>query len=115
MTESQNNFIKTDWGYILHWANHEDYSAKIYVFESAEAQTEMQFHKDTHKTFFVNAGRFILQFIETTHGTINTHPLNEGDTISVPAMTPYNLKCITPHSSITEVASQNYSEDIYKI
>lgn len=113
--ESKNNFIKTDWGYILHWANYANYSAKIYVFETESANTEMIFHKDTEKTFFVNVGRFALQYIDTTHGSVNTHQLSEGDTITVPIMTPHQLQVLTAHSSITEVASQDYSTDIYKI
>ena len=40
---------------------------------------------------------------------------NEGDTVNVPPLTPYQWMCNVPNSSITEVANQNSDNDTYKI
>ena len=54
----KDNVIKTDYGYDVVWADNEYYCSKILVFEEEGKQTRLHFHKDKHKSWFVNAGKF---------------------------------------------------------
>ena len=109
------NIKKTDWGYELHWAKNENYSAKILVFEQIDSSDTMCFHVKTDKTFFINSGKFTLRYIDTNSGNQLDREFNEGDTVNIPPLTPYQWMCNVPNSSITEVANQNSDNDTYKI
>jgi hypothetical protein len=63
--------IDKGWGYEIVWANNDKYCGKILVFEKAGAKTSLVLHKEKSKSWFVNAGKFKLTFIDpaTWHNT----------------------------------------------
>ena len=88
----KNNVIKTDYGYDVVWTDNEYYCSKILIFEEEGKQTRLHFHKDKHKSWFVNAGKFEVQWVDPKDGKAYSKELPEGSIFEVPALLPVTLK-----------------------
>ena len=107
--------IETAYGMDLLWASHKDYSCKILVFNKANSRTSMYFHKNKDKTWFCNAGKFKLRYIDIKDGRMYEAELEEGKVFNVPPLMPAQLEALQDNSSMTE-ASNGYDEyDIYHV
>ena len=107
--------IETSYGMDLLWASHKDYACKILVFHKAKNRTSMYFHKNTDKTWFCNAGKFKLRYVDVKDGRMYEAELEEGKVFNVPPLMPVQLEALVDNSSITE-ASNGYDEyDIYHV
>ena len=109
------NVVKTNYGYELIWADTNTYCGKIHVFDKMGAKTDMMFHKDINKSWFVNTGTFTVRWIDTESGKLLEQTINEGKTFHIPALTPANLESHVKDGSVTECADGNTSLDFYKI
>lgn len=112
---ANDNVIQTNYGYYLHWANAENYSAKILIFEKKNSATNFLFHKETEKSFFINSGKFILQIIDTSNGEIKMQELSDGNVFIVPVLIPYKIVCQTDNGSISEVSTKHLDNDTFII
>ena len=108
-------FVKKGWGYELIWATNEKYCGKIMVFEKAGNMFSMHFHKEKDESWFVNAGKFKLRWIDTTNATLYEQELKEGDTWRNPPLMPHQLIAMVDNSSITEVSTADSVEDNFRI
>ena len=111
----KNNVIKTDYGYDVVWADNEYYCSKILVFEKTDQQISLHFHKDKHKSWFVNAGKFEVQWVDPKDGKAYSKDLPEGSVFEVPALLPVKLKSLSPNSAIAETSNNNNLEDYYRL
>jgi len=111
----KNNVIKTDYGYDVVWADNEYYCSKILVFEEEGAQTRLHFHKDKHKSWFVNAGKFEVQWVDPKDGKAYSKELPEGSIFEVPALLPVTLKSLVDNSAMAETSNNNNPEDYYRL
>ena len=109
------NVLKYSWGYEICWTRKEDYVSKIVVMERAGAKTDMLFHKDGKKSFFINEGAFKIRWIDTTNGVLNEKELRTGDVWDVNEMQPYSLESVYPNSSLTEVNNGIKEDDKFII
>ena len=107
--------VQKGWGYELIWVSNEKYCSKIMVFEKANTCTSMFFHKEKDKTWFVNAGKFSIQWVDTTTAAHHKKELKEGDVWNTPPLQPHQLTCLQDNSSITEVSTADSVEDNYHI
>ena len=57
--------VEKGWGYEIIWATTDKYCGKILVFEKKGSKFSMHFHKDKDETWFVNNGKFMLNWIDT--------------------------------------------------
>ena len=103
--------IDKGWGFEIAFANNEDYSGKLLVFERAGAKTSMVFHKNRSKTWFVNSGKFKLTYIETTTGKVFESVLEEGGVATLSKMSPHQLESLAPNSVIFEVGTGDTGQD----
>ena len=110
-----NNIKNTDYGYEITWADNEYYCSKILVFEKAEAKTQLHFHKDKHKSWFVNAGKFEVQWVDPKDGKAYAQELPEGSVFEVPPLLPVTLKSLSPNSAMAETSNTNNAEDYYRL
>ena len=85
------------------------------VFERVGSKFSMHFHKEKDETWFVNNGRFLLNYIDTTTAEYKSQELTEGMTWHNPPLMPHQLVCMEPGSSITEVSTPDSVEDNYRI
>lgn len=107
--------VKKGWGYELIWATNDKYCGKIMVFENKGAKFSMHFHREKEETWFVNSGKFLLRWIDTSTAVLHTKELTQGDTWHNPPLQPHQLEALEPMSEIFEVSSADSVEDNYRI
>jgi hypothetical protein len=111
----KDNVIKTEYGYEIVWTKTNEYCGKILAFESANSKLPLHFHKNRDKSWFVNAGKFKVQWVDTADGKIYAQDLNEGSTFHVSALTPVTLTCLADNSSLSEITNNNDINDYYRL
>ena len=110
-----NGVVPKGWGYELIWASNDKYCGKIMVFEKEGAKFSMHFHREKDETWFVNTGKFMVRWIDTTNAQMHEKELVEGETWHNPPLQPHQLIAITAGSSITEVSTPDSVEDNYRV
>ena len=63
----------------------------------------------------INAGKFIVRWIDTSNAMLYERELKEGDTWHNPPLQPHQLEAIDPMSSITEVSTPDSVEDNFRL
>ena len=107
--------VKKGWGFEIVWANSEKYSGKLLVFDRVGAKTSMVFHKDKAKSWFVNAGKFKITFIDVTTGDVKEAVLEEGKTVDFGPLGPHQVEALVAGSIIFEVGTADYVEDRFRL
>jgi hypothetical protein len=107
--------IDKGWGFELVFANTEKYSGKLLVFERAGAKTSLVFHKEKSKSWFVNAGRFKLSYIDVSTGELREAILEEGKTVDFGPLGPHQLEALVADSIIFEVGTSDHVEDRFRL
>ena len=113
--ERREGKVEKGWGYELSWASNDQQCGKIMVFEKVGSKFRMHFHKEKEESWFVNNGRFLLNYIDTTTAEYKSMELTEGMTWRNPPLMPHQLVCMEPGSSVTEVSTPDSVEDNYRI
>jgi|TARA_X000000950_G_scaffold30789_1_gene33293 hypothetical protein len=103
------------WGKELVWAMQPGYVAKILLFENKNAKTDLRFHSDANKTFFINNGKFLLRFIDTQSGKLLQKELKEGDVYHAPPLHPHSWECLETTGSINEVSNSFLPTDVFTV
>jgi mannose-6-phosphate isomerase-like protein (cupin superfamily) len=111
----QQGKVDKGWGFELIWATNDQYCGKILVFTEVGSKFSMHFHKEKDETWFVNAGKFKVRWIDTKDAILYEKELNEGDVWHNPPLQPHQLEAIVAGSSITEVSTADSIEDNYRI
>lgn len=107
--------VDKGWGYEIVWANSENYCGKLLVFERAGAKTSLVFHKGKKKSWFVNAGKFKVRFIDISTGEAKEATLEEGQTADFGELSPHQVEALVPNSIIFEVGTADYIEDRFRL
>jgi mannose-6-phosphate isomerase-like protein (cupin superfamily) len=115
MTPQAKGKIDKGWGYEIVWANTEHYSGKLLVFEYQGAKTSLVFHKQRSKSWFINAGKFKITFIDTSTGEVKSAELGEGQTVDLGELGPHQVEALAPGSIIFEVGTTDYVEDRFRL
>lgn len=115
MTERLHGKVDKGWGYEIIWATNDKYCGKIMVFTQAGAKFSMHFHREKEETWFVNAGKFIVRWIDTTTAQINQTILEEGAVWHNKPLVPHQLEALLPDSMIFEVSTPDSIEDNFRV
>jgi hypothetical protein len=107
--------VDKGWGFELVFANNDKYCGKLLVFERAGAKTSLVFHKEKSKSWFVNAGKFKITFIDVATGKIQEAVIDEGKTADFAALGPHQIESLVPNSVIFEVGTADYVEDRFRL
>jgi hypothetical protein len=107
--------IDKGWGFEIIFANNDRYCGKLLVFERAGAKTSLVFHKDKRKSWFVNAGKFRVKYIDVATGEFKEAVLEEGKTADFAELGPHQIEALTPNSIIFEVGTADYVEDRFRL
>jgi hypothetical protein len=107
--------VDKGWGFEIVFANNDKYSGKLLVFERAGAKTSLVFHKEKSKSWFVNAGKFKITFIDVATGEIKQSELTEGQTADFGTLGPHQIEALVPNSIIFEVGTADYVEDRFRL
>ena len=115
MTTQELGKIDKGWGFEIVWSNNEKYCGKLLVFEKAGAKTSLVFHKDRKKSWFINAGRFKMRYVDVTTGELKEAILEEGKTADIGELTPHQLEALVDGSIIFEVGTSDVIEDRFRL
>ena len=107
--------VDKGWGYEIVWANNDKYSGKLLVFDRAGAKTSLVFHKDRAKSWFVNAGKFRVSYIDVSTGELKQSELSEGQTADFGQLGPHQVEALVANSIIFEVGTADYVEDRFRL
>ena len=107
--------VDKGWGYEIIWATNDKYCGKIMCFEHPGAKFSMHFHREKEETWFVNAGQFMLKYIDTKTAEHKEQLLKQGDVWHNPPLQPHQLIAMQPNSIIFEVSTADSVEDNYRI
>ena len=107
--------VDKGWGFEIVFANNDKYSGKLLVFERVRAKTSLVFHKEKSKSWFVNAGKFKITFIDVATGEIKQSELSEGQTADFGQLGPHQIEALVPNSIIFEVGTADYIEDRFRL
>jgi hypothetical protein len=102
--------VDKGWGFEIVWANNDQYSGKLLIFEREGAKTSMMLHKKRRKTWFVNAGKFKLTYIDVVTGAVQESILEEGGTVNFGELSPHQVEALVAGSIIFEVGSGDEGE-----
>ena len=108
-------FVKKGWGYELIWATNDKYCGKILCFEKPGAKFSMHFHREKEETWFVNAGKFTLKYVDTATAELKEVLLQEGDTWHNPPLQPHQLIALLPNSMIFEVKAYFFQYPVHPL
>ena len=103
------------WGFEIVFANNDKYCGKLLIFEKAGAKTSLVFHKEKAKSWFINAGRFKVTFIDVSTGEIKQSELSEGQTADFGPLGPHQIEALVDNSMIFEVGTADYIEDRFRL
>jgi mannose-6-phosphate isomerase-like protein (cupin superfamily) len=103
------------WGFEIVFANNDRYCGKLLIFEKAGAKTSLVFHKEKAKSWFINAGRFKVTFIDVATGEIKQSELTEGQTADFGPLGPHQVEALVDNSMIFEVGTADYVEDRFRL
>lgn len=115
LTMKNKGYVEKLWGYELIWATNDMYCGKLMVFANPGAKTSMHFHKNKDETWFINAGQFMLRYIDTKTGEQKEILIKEGDTWHNPPLQPHQIEALQPNSIIFEVSTEDDSDDTYRL
>lgn len=107
--------VDKGWGFEIVFANNEKYCGKLLVFSKAGAKTSLVFHKEKYKSWFVNAGKFKVTFIDVSTGEVKEAILDEGKTADFGALGPHQVEALTDNAIIFEVGTSDYLEDRFRL
>ncbi len=107
--------VDKGWGYEIVWANNDKYCGKLLVFERAGAKTSLVFHKEKVKSWFINAGKFKVKFIDVATGEVKEAVLEEGQTADFGQLGPHQVESLVDNSVIFEVGTGDYVEDRFRL
>ena len=107
--------VDKGWGYEIVWANNDKYCGKLLIFERAGAKTSLVFHKEKAKSWFINAGKFKVKFIDVATGEMKEAVLEEGQTADFGQLGPHQIESLMPNSIIFEVGTGDYVEDRFRL
>ncbi len=106
--------VDKGWGFEIVFANTDKYCGKLLVFERAGAKTSLVFHKEKAKSWFVNAGKFKVTYIDVATGEMKEAVLEEGKTADFGPLGPHQVEALVAGSIIFEVGTGDYIEDRFR-
>jgi hypothetical protein len=115
MNLQQSGKVDKGWGFEIVFANNGSYCGKLLVFERAGAKTSLVFHKEKRKSWFVNAGKFRVRYIDIASGDMKEVVLEEGKTVDFAELSPHQVEALAPNSIIFEVGTADYVEDRFRL
>jgi streptogramin lyase len=115
MTLQNMGKVDKGWGFELVFANNDKYCGKLLVFDQVGAKTSLVFHKEKAKSWFVNAGRFKISYIDVATGEMKQSELGEGQTADFGQLGPHQIEALVANSIIFEVGTADYVEDRFRL
>ena len=111
---NQTGKYEQDWGMELLWANNENYSGKLIIFNEVGKKMPMALHKEKTKTWFVNGGKLKISYVNNETKEVLTAEISEGGTCHFSKMSAHEVEVIEP-AVVFEVATTDSDEDTFGV
>jgi mannose-6-phosphate isomerase-like protein (cupin superfamily) len=105
--------VPKGWGSEFIWATNDKYCAKFLNFETG-SKFSMHFHAVKDETWYVQSGKFVVRYIDTTTSKCYEEDLQDGNVWHNKPLSPHQLICIEA-GTIIEVSTADSVEDNYRI
>jgi mannose-6-phosphate isomerase-like protein (cupin superfamily) len=105
--------VPKGWGSEFIWATNDRYCAKFLDFKTG-GKCSMHFHRDKDETWYVQSGKFIVQWIDPVTAKLYEKEIRDGAVWhNMPCM-PHQLTCVEA-GTIIEVSTADSVEDNYRV
>lgn len=105
--------VSKGWGHEIIFSNNEKYCGKILHFHK-DGKFSMHFHIKKQETWYIQSGKFIFKWIDTTNATIKEDELLPGDCITNHIGEPHQIICME-EGDIFEVSTTHFDSDSYRV
>lgn len=107
--------IDKGWGYELIWTTGDLYSGKKLHFSKKGNKFSMHYHIKKDETWIVDAGSFLLRYIDPKTAEIKEAILKPNDVWHNPPGLAHQLEALEDSSEITEVSTPDSVEDNFRV
>lgn len=108
-----NGRVEKGWGYEDIWCTNDKYCGKFMHFNTG-AKFSMHFHSVKDETWYIQSGKFIVRYIDTTDASTHDAELNPGDIWHNAPLLPHQLICVEA-GVVLEVSTPDSVEDNYRV
>lgn len=103
------------WGWEEWIVNNDLYCGKRLHFEVLLGKTSMHFHAKKHETMYVESGNFAIYIIDTSDARPAVHQLQQGDSITIPPLTPHRIVATSIPAVLAEFSTHHEDSDSYRV
>jgi len=111
--KQESEVVAKGWGKEIIFVNNDEYCGKILCFDKGK-KFSMHYHLKKKETWYINKGKFILNWIDIHKGITHSEYLNVGDVITNERGEPHQMEALED-SEIFEVSTKHYDNDSYRI
>ena len=107
--------VRKDWGHELIFHNTDEFCGKLLVFPKPGKSFSMHYHMLKNEAWYVQAGSFEFEWIDTEEGQLYHETLHPGQCVDINKGQPHRLTSMVSNSVIFEVSTQHFDSDSYRI
>ena len=108
-------FVKKEWGHELIFHNDDEFCGKLLVFPKSGSSFSMHYHMLKNEAWYVQAGSFEFDWIDTEEGQLYHSYLQPGQCVDINRGQPHKLTSMKANSIIFEVSTQHFDSDSHRI
>ena len=107
--------VKKEWGHELIFHNDDEFCGKLLVFPKSGSSLSMHYHMLKNEAWYVQAGSFEFEWIDTEEGQLYHDYLTPGQCVDINTGQPHRLTSLTANSIIFEASTQHFDSDSHRI
>ena len=107
--------VKKEWGHELIFHNDDEFCGKLLVFPKSGSSLSMHYHMLKNEAWYVQAGSFEFEWIDTEEGQLYHDYLTPGQCVDINTGQPHRLTSLKSNSIIFEASTQHFDSDSHRI
>lgn len=107
--------VKKEWGHELIFHNTDEFCGKLLVFPKSGSSLSMHYHMLKNEAWYVQAGSFEFEWIDTEEGQLYHDYLTPGQCVDINTGQPHRLTSLKSNSIIFEASTQHFDSDSHRI
>ena len=107
--------VEKEWGHELIFHNDDEFCGKLLVFPNSGSSFSMHYHMLKNESWYVQAGSFEFDWIDTEEGQLYHSYLTPGECVDINIGQPHRLTSLRSDSIIFEVSTQHFDSDSHRI
>ena len=107
--------VKKEWGHELIFHNTDEFCGKLLVFPKSGSSLSMHYHMLKNEAWYVQAGSFEFEWIDTEEGQLYHDYLTPGQCVDINIGQPHRLTSLKSNSIIFEASTQHFDSDSHRI